>query len=63
MNASQFARWLKARGVEVISKKGTGHRRLVNPANGRRSEMPWHGGSKQLKPGLMAKIRKDLGLE
>lgn len=45
------------------SSQGTGHKILRNPANGRTSEIPTHGGAKQLGTGLRNKIMKDLGLK
>jgi mRNA interferase HicA len=63
LNSSQFERELKKLGIQVISKQGTGHKDLYNPANGRWSQMPTHGGRKQLGTGLINKIRKDLGLK
>lgn len=61
MNTSQFTRWLRKQGVTVSTKKGTGHVALKRGE--RRSVMPTHGGRKQLGKGLIAKIKKDLGLE
>jgi mRNA interferase HicA len=49
--------------IESSTKKGTGHKELFNLANGRRSQLPMHGGGKQLGTGLMNKILKDLGLK
>ena len=64
MNSDQFGRWLKKQGVEITSKKsGGGHRALHNPANGKISELPTHGGSKQLRTSTMEKIKKELGLD
>lgn len=63
MNSSQFERWLKKQGIVIETMKGTGHKRLYNPANGRTSILPTHGGRKQLKTGLMEGIKKDLGLK
>lgn len=63
MNASQFERWLRQEhGIRSETKKGTGHKMLINPANGKTSELPMHGGKKQLGTGLKTKILKDLGL-
>lgn len=62
MNANQFLRWLKKRGVETEAHKGgSGHLTLVR--GDKTTQMPMHGGRKQLKKGLMAGIRKDLGIE
>jgi mRNA interferase HicA len=64
MNSRQFERWLKAQGIKIIERKsGGGHRDLHNPTSGRWSQIPTHGGRKQLGTGLMEKIRKDLGLK
>ena len=63
MNSNQFERWLRRQGIEVTNLKGTGHKRLTNPANGRTSTLPVHGGAKQLKAGLIRKIKKQLGLD
>ena len=64
VNSRQFERWLRSQGIEVREKKaGGGHKMLINPATGLRSEIPSHGGRKQLGTGLMAKIKRDLGLK
>ncbi|PGH59067.1 addiction module toxin, HicA family [Azospirillum palustre] len=64
MNSDQFARWLKRQGVEVTAKKaGDGHRALYNPATEMISQLPVHGGSKQLRTSVMEKIKKELGLK
>lgn len=60
MNSSQFERKLKACGVVVATKSRSGHKRLA--LGDRISEIPVHGGRKQLGTGLMSKILKDLGL-
>lgn len=63
MNTDQFLRELKRRhGILKEPKKGTGHVTLINPANGKKTVAPMHGGRKQLGTGLMEKIKKDLGL-
>jgi mRNA interferase HicA len=63
MNADQLLRDLRRRGIKITSKRGTGHVALFNPANGKTSVMPVHGGRKQLGTGLINKILKDLGLK
>jgi mRNA interferase HicA len=64
MTPRQFEKKLrKEHGIESNPKRGTGHRELFNPKNGRRSQIPMHGGGKQLGTGLMNKILKDLGLK
>lgn len=62
MNASQLGRKLRKLGIVVSRKKGTSHRDLYNPTNGKYSQLPTHGGRKQLGTGLIQKIYKDLGL-
>jgi mRNA interferase HicA len=59
-NSNQFERQLRKLGIEISNKKGTGHKNLLNPA---KSQIPSHGGRKQLGTGLMNKIIKDLGLK
>lgn len=63
MNSRQFERYLKKQGIEVRKKSNTSHKLLRNPANGRESELPTHGGNQQLKTGLMEAIKKQLGLK
>ena len=64
MTPKQCEKWLrKAYGIESYTKRGTGHKELVNPQNGKRSQLPMHGGGKQLGKGLIAKILKDLGVK
>jgi mRNA interferase HicA len=64
MNASQFERYLKKEhDIECHNKKGTGHKLLRNPANSMTSELPVHGGSKELGAKLVNKIMKELGLK
>lgn len=64
MNASQFERWLRREhGILSEAKRGTGHKILFNPANGRKTDLPMHGGRKQLGTGLVRKIMKELGLQ
>lgn len=62
MNASQLKRYLAKHGCTFESKrKGSGH--LIVRRGDRKSELPMHGGAKQLGKGLIAKIKKDLGIE
>jgi mRNA interferase HicA len=64
MNARQFLRDLRKEAkIDAFPKKGTGHWVLVNRQNGMVSELPMHGGGKQLGTGLMRAIRKQLGLK
>jgi mRNA interferase HicA len=62
LNANQFRRWLAQQGCTFESKKaGSGH--LVVRLGARKSELPMHGGNKQLGTRLTEKIKKDLGLK
>ena len=62
MNASEFRRWLRKRGCTFETHKGgSGH--LTVRRGSRTSQLPVHGARKELGKGLMAKIKKDLGLE
>ena len=64
MNAKQFLKDLRREApIDAFPKKGTGHVVLVNRDNGKISELPMHGGRKQLGKGLMNAIRKQLGLK
>lgn len=62
MNSNQFKRWLSKRGCAFENhKKGSGHQTVTKGK--KRSQLPMHGGKKQLGKGLIKKIKKDLGLE
>jgi mRNA interferase HicA len=62
MNSRQFRRWLARQGCIFESKKsGSGH--LIVRLGQRKSELPMHGGDKQLGKGLIEKIKRDLGLK
>ncbi len=62
MNSNQFKQWLKKQGCTFATKKkGSGH--LIIRLGNKKSELPMHGGSKQLGTGLINKIKKDLGLK
>ena len=61
MNANQVERWLKRDfDIEASPMGRTGHVLLRNPANGRTSILPRHGGRKQIGSGLLNKILKDV---
>ena len=62
MNGNQMKRWLKRQGCTFEThKRGSGH--LTVRLGERTSQLPMHGSRKQLGTGLMAKIKRDLGLE
>jgi mRNA interferase HicA len=67
MNSGQFQRYLAKRGcVFETHKGGSGHltvTRVDEAGNRWKSQVPTHGGSKQLGTGLMNKILKDLRLK
>ena len=60
MNSGQFKRWLAKQGCTFEPGRG-GH--IVVLLGRKRSELPMHGGRKQLGKGLIARIKKDLGLK
>lgn len=59
MTSAQFKRWLARQGCTFEAGKG-GH--LLVRRGDRRSVLPMHGSGKELGTGLVAKIKKDLGL-
>ena len=62
MNASELRRWLRKRGCTFETHKGgSGH--LTVRRGSRTSQLPVHGARNELGKGLVAKIKKDLGLE
>lgn len=61
MNASELKRWLAKQGCTFETHRGgSGH--LTVRLGDRTSQLPMHGGSKELGTGLVNKIKKDLGL-
>ena len=58
MNASQFRRFLGKQGCTFEE----GKRHTIVRLGDRLAALPRHGGSKQLGTGLIACIKKDLGL-
>jgi mRNA interferase HicA len=62
VNSREFKRWLAAQGCTFETKKaGSGH--LIVRRGNRKSELPMHGGRKELGLGLVNKIKRDLGLK
>lgn len=62
MNSKQFKRWLTEQGCTFETKKsGSGH--LIVRRGECKSELPMHGGNKELGKGLVEKIKKDLDLK
>jgi mRNA interferase HicA len=62
VNSRQFRNWLAKQGCTFeVKKSGSGH--LVVRRGSAKSELPMHGGNKQLGTGLINQIKKDLGLK
>ena len=62
MNANELRRWLIKQGCTVNTHKGgSGH--VTVRLGDRRTQLPMHGNRKDLGKGLVAKIKKDLGLD
>ncbi|HJW79326.1 MAG: type II toxin-antitoxin system HicA family toxin [Microvirga sp.] len=62
MNAQELKKWLAAQGCTFETKKGgSGH--IVVRRGDRKSELPIHGGRKELGTGLVNAIKKQLGLK
>jgi mRNA interferase HicA len=59
MNAKELRKLLAAKGCTFESHKGgSGH--ITVRRGGRTTQLPMHGGRKELGKGLVAKILKDL---
>ena len=62
MNASELRRWLSRQGCTFENHKGgSGH--VTIRLGDKVSQLPMHGGSKELGTGLVNKIKRDLGLK
>ena len=62
MNAQELKKWLAAQGCTFETKRsGSGH--IVVRRGDRKSELPIHGGRKELGTGLVNAIKKQLGLK
>ncbi len=59
VNSDQFRRYLAKQGCRFEE----GKRHTIVRRDGKMSALPRHGGSKQLGTGLMASIKRDLGIE
>jgi mRNA interferase HicA len=62
MKSSEFAKWLKKQGCEIIQNEPKGGHITVK-YNGRKTVMPFHGSRQELKKGKMEAIKKQLGLK
>ena len=62
MNSAELRRWLQRQGCTFENHKGgSGH--LTVWLGDRKTQLPVHSGRKELGKGLVAKIKKDLGVE
>ncbi|MDM9628712.1 type II toxin-antitoxin system HicA family toxin [Rhizobium sp. S152] len=62
MNANEFKRWLAKQGCKFENHRGgSGH--LTIYRDGKKSQLPMHGGNKELGPGLISNIKKQLGIK
>lgn len=62
MNSNQLKAWLRQHGCTFeIKPGGSGH--LIVRLGSRKTDLPVHGGGKELGTGLVNKIKKDLGLK
>jgi mRNA interferase HicA len=62
MKPGELRRWLARHGCTFEThKRGSGHLTIIRET--RRSQLPMHGSRKELGSGLVAKIKKDLGLD
>lgn len=59
VTSKQFKRWLTRQGCTFEPGKG-GH--LIVRLGAKKSVLPMHGSGKELGTGLVAKIKRDLGL-
>lgn len=60
MNSAELKRWLAQQGATFEPGRG-GHLKVF--LNGRRSVLPRHGANQELGSGLVAMIKKQLGLK
>jgi mRNA interferase HicA len=62
MNAGELLRFLRRHGCWIETHKGgSGHVTVMRGE--RKSQVPMHGGKKELGTGLVNKIKRDLGIE
>ena len=61
MNSKELKKWLASQGCTFETKKGGSGHLIVR--GDRKSELPMHGGGKELGTGLVNAIKKQLGLK
>ena len=62
MNAQELKRYLAKKGCKFETHRGGSGHLTVRRGN-RKSQLPMHGGRKELGKGLVKRILKQLGLE
>lgn len=62
MNSAELMKLLKRHGCTFDAKRGKGGHIMVYLGD-RKTVMPVHGSNKELGPGLVHKIKKDLGID
>ena len=62
MKSSEFIKWLKKQGCEIIQNEPKGGHITVK-YKGERTVMPFHGSRKEMKKGTVEGIKKQLGLK
>lgn len=64
MNDRELRRWLARQDKNIVfenHKSGSGHVTVIR--GDRTTQIPTHGGKKELGTGLVNKIKRDLGFE
>jgi mRNA interferase HicA len=62
MNSNQFKAWLAKQGCTFETRKGGGGHLVVRLGD-KMTDLPMHGGNKELKKGLIEGVKKRLGLK
>jgi mRNA interferase HicA len=62
VTSEEFKRWLKKQGCTFTTDRGKGGHILVHHGD-RQSTLPMHGSGHELGKGLVASIKRDLGLK
>lgn len=60
MSYNEFRKWLEAQGAVFVNRKGTSHKKVT--LNNITTVFPDHG-AKEIGKGLVAKIKRDLGIK
>ncbi len=62
MNSNELRRWLKKQGCSFENHEGGSGHVTVKLGN-KKTQLPMHGSRRELGRGLVAAIKKDLGLK